>query len=95
VKTKPINALHMPDYRKGNPYQSLLQSSLKDVGVTVSFDDFPAGLFPLWQACKRHPNISVIHIHWTVELIRHICLVVKSYYFQIKVFFAGIRLLLA
>lgn len=76
----------MPDYRKGNPYQSRLQSSLKDVDVTVSYDNFPAGLFPLWQACKRHPNISVIHIHWIVELIRHIVWSSNPIIFRFKCF---------
>jgi beta-1,4-mannosyltransferase len=76
----------MPDYRKSNPYQSLLQSSLKDVGVTVSFDNFPAGFFPLWQACKRHPNISAIHIHWIVELIRHTVWLSNPIIFRLKCF---------
>jgi len=29
MKNKNIHVLHMPDYRQGNPYQNLLEASLK------------------------------------------------------------------
>ena len=56
--------LMMPDYRKDNPYQSLLSKSLELEGVDVVF---PAGyrrVFPLWRAVRLNRPIDVLHLHW-------------------------------
>lgn len=53
----------MPDFRAGNPYQSMLATALERVGATVSF---PAGYrrgFPVWRAVSQKPA-DVLHLHW-------------------------------
>ncbi len=53
----------MPDYRAGNPYQSLLAQSLEELGVSVSFaNGYRRGL-PLWRAASQS-KADLLHLHW-------------------------------
>ena len=61
----------MPDWREGNPYQSLLASALGDHNVDVTFNEMPKGIFSL----NRLPAVilanDVIHLHWVNDLLGH------------------------
>jgi glycosyltransferase involved in cell wall biosynthesis len=73
---KVKQVLQMPDYRKGNPYQILLQQTLEKEGFSCSFSHFSYSLFPLLHARlharRQHKHIDVIHIHWIVDIIKRI-----------------------
>ncbi|MCU1259356.1 MAG: glycosyl transferase group 1 [Bryobacterales bacterium] len=58
-----LHVLMMPDYRAGNPYQSMLASALETSGVKVSF---PAGYrrgLPLLRAVLQD-GARILHLHW-------------------------------
>ncbi len=59
----------VPDYRKGNPYQSLLEDALKAKGIGVLFSNYPNSSFPLLDLIKQFPDIDVLHVHWISVLI--------------------------
>jgi glycosyltransferase involved in cell wall biosynthesis len=58
-----MRVLFAPDYRSGNPYQTLLADALDARGVKVDFlSDYYRGL-PLFRGARaKKPDI--IHIHW-------------------------------
>lgn len=59
-----LKVLFVPDWSKGNPYQNLLISHLKENGVDVVLDNYPPQWFALLKLVKRHPECRIIHIHW-------------------------------
>ncbi len=59
----------VPDFREGNPYQSLLANHLSDQNVQVSFDKLPLGYFPFSELSKQHPDATIIHLHWLSPLL--------------------------
>jgi glycosyltransferase involved in cell wall biosynthesis len=64
-----VKVLCLPDWRDSNPYQSLLQRSLAELGLTVEYGDVPAGSFPLLRSWWRAGQPTVLHLHWSNELI--------------------------
>jgi beta-1,4-mannosyltransferase len=65
-----MRILMMPDYRSGNPYQSLLAEALEARGAEIYF---PAGYrrgLPLWRASRAVPGVSVLHLHWISPYLR-------------------------
>ena len=59
----------VPDFREGNPYQSLLANHLSDQDVQVSFDKLPLGYFPFSELSKQHPDATIIHLHWLSPIL--------------------------
>ena len=59
----------VPDFREGNPYQSLLANHLLQQDVEVTFDKLPLGYFPFSELCKQHPQADIIHLHWMSPLL--------------------------
>ncbi len=59
----------VPDFREGNPYQSILSENLEKLGHEVTFDKYPVGYFPFSELCKKHPDAKVIHLHWLSPLL--------------------------
>lgn len=60
----------MPDYRRDNPYQSLLTAALGQAGIEVLF---PAGYrrgFPIFRAVRDNAPINVLHLHWSEPYIQ-------------------------
>jgi glycosyltransferase involved in cell wall biosynthesis len=52
-----------PDWREGNPYQSLLARALQQEQVDVVYSDPRRGKFSLFETARR-PEINLIHLHW-------------------------------
>jgi hypothetical protein len=85
--TKKVkHVLQIPDYRKGNPYQILLQKTLEKRGFTVNFSHFSYSLFPLLHARRQHKNLDVIHIHWIVDIIKRLSWSKNPIMFYLKCF---------
>lgn len=59
--TIKIKVVHIPDGRKGNPYQELLAQGLKSNNVDVRF--IPNGFKSLLLSAFKN-NANVLHIHW-------------------------------
>jgi len=58
-----MRVLFAPDYRVGNPYQTLLADALGQYGVKVSFlSDYHRGL-PLFRGAGRSVP-DIVHVHW-------------------------------
>jgi beta-1,4-mannosyltransferase len=58
-----MSVVFAPDYRAGNPYQSLLAESLKNFGCRVSFlSDYRRGL-PLTRGITP-ASPDIFHLHW-------------------------------
>jgi len=58
-----MNVLFAPDWKSGNPYQSLLASALADLGVQVEFlSTYRRGL-PLARGVHGS-KADVMHLHW-------------------------------
>ena len=58
-----MRVLFAPDYRVGNPYQTLLADALGQYGVKVSFlSDCHRGL-PLFRGAGRSVP-DIVHVHW-------------------------------
>lgn len=82
-----MNARHVlmaPDYRKGNPYQSLLCKSLEDRKWQVAVAHFPNGLFALTRLVRQHPGTKVLHLHWLVTVIKQVAWSKNTLLFRIK-----------
>lgn len=68
----PTKIMMAPDWRRGNPYQSLLARAVEATGPQVSFGSLSRGRFALlrlWLANGRPP---VLHLHWINALIEPI-----------------------
>ena len=55
----------MPDYRKDNPYQSLLAKALAVEGVDTVFPVGYRRAFPIYRAVCDNWPIDVLHLHWS------------------------------
>lgn len=66
---KAIKSTFAPDWRKGNPYQELLASSLEAEGVAVDFQSIPPGLLALNRICAFNKQVDIIHLHWCNDLV--------------------------
>ena len=66
------DVVFLPDWRAGNPYQSLLAESLVAQGVRVGFHAMPRGLFALNRLPALVRNNKTLHLHWVNELIAHL-----------------------
>jgi beta-1,4-mannosyltransferase len=71
VHSRRRSVLHLPDWRGGNPYQSLLEEALERNGWRINFADYPPGLFPLFRAGRKH-RVGVLHLHWIHHLVEPI-----------------------
>ena len=76
--------LMMPDYRKDNPYQTLLADSLKAQGVEVVFPQGYKRAFPIYRAV-RAASAEVLHLHWLSPYLKG-----KNF---IKIFFYSLKFL--
>lgn len=62
--------LMLPDYRRDNPYQTLLARALERQGYRVCF---PAGyrrILPLFRAVRSDRATRVLHLHWTSPYLK-------------------------
>lgn len=58
-----MRVLMMPDYRGGNPYQTLLSDALRADGVDVEFARGYRRVLPIARA-MRAARAAVLHLHW-------------------------------
>jgi len=66
-----ITVLMMPDFRDGNPYQSLLSEAISDLGHQVVFARGYRRLFPLYRAVREQTApVNVLHLHWLTPYLR-------------------------
>jgi glycosyltransferase involved in cell wall biosynthesis len=66
-----LTVLMMPDFRGGNPYQSLLGKAISDLGYKVLFPNGYRRLFPLYRAVREQTApVSVLHLHWLTPYLR-------------------------
>ncbi len=66
------DVVFLPDWRAGNPYQSLLAQALVAQGVRVGFHAMPKGLFALNRLPVLVRNNKTLHLHWVNDLIAHL-----------------------
>jgi glycosyltransferase involved in cell wall biosynthesis len=59
-----------PNYTSGNPYQILLASALRALGLPVHFlNEYRRGL-PLWRGLRRVGK-AILHLHWPEHYFRY------------------------
>ena len=61
--------LFVPNWRVGNPYQSMLAAALGGQGCQVAFADYPKARLPLLRLCLENRDCGVLHLHWITELV--------------------------
>jgi beta-1,4-mannosyltransferase len=66
------DVVFLPDWRVGNPYQSLLAQALLAQGIRVSFYAMPSGLFALNRLPTWVRRNKTLHLHWVNDLIAHL-----------------------
>lgn len=59
-----------PDFRDGNPYQSLLARHLSEEEIDIIFENMPKGYFPFSELSKKTPEAKTIHLHWLSPLLQ-------------------------
>lgn len=60
-----MRILMLPDYRRDNPYQSLLVKALESKGVQVDFWYDYVVTFPIFHASVRGKTAyKIVHLHW-------------------------------
>lgn len=64
-----MEAIFVPDWSQGNPYQILLKKGLEEQGISVFIKDYPRKIFPLNRLINASPAVSVIHLHWVNSLV--------------------------
>jgi glycosyltransferase involved in cell wall biosynthesis len=66
-----LEVLMMPDFRNGNPYQSLLSKSISELGCDVSFPSGYRRVLPLYRAIRDRANsVRILHLHWLTPYLR-------------------------
>ena len=61
----------MPDFRDGNPYQSLLSNAISKLGCDVLFARGYRRVFPLYRAmCEQSSPVNILHLHWLTPYLR-------------------------
>lgn len=63
-----MKALHVPDVRDANPYQSLLAQGLESRGVDVAFAS--SHLTPVTRLLPPNRRPDVLHLHWAHPFLR-------------------------
>ena len=58
-----MKIIFIPDYRKGNSYQTSLSNSLSKQGVSVCFGN-SSGFFAVLRSVKRYWKPDILHVHW-------------------------------
>jgi beta-1,4-mannosyltransferase len=66
------DVVFLPDWRVGNPYQSLLAQALVAQGVRVGFHAMPRGFFALNRLPALVRRHKTLHLHWVNDLIAHL-----------------------
>lgn len=66
------DVVFLPDWRAGNPYQTLLAQALLAQGVQVGFHAMPRGLFALNRLPAFVRNNKTLHLHWVNDLLTHL-----------------------
>ncbi len=64
-----MRSVFLPDWRAGNPYQSLLGAALERAGVAVGYHDLPERVFGLNRLPAEVLAAEVLHLHWVNSLI--------------------------
>ncbi len=66
-----LHVLMMPDYRKDNPYQTLLAEALEHQNVRVFFPWGYRRVLPLFRmATEKQSFYQVLHLHWLTPYIK-------------------------
>lgn len=68
-QSRKMRALYLPDWRKENPYLSLLARAVSKCGVEVEFQEFQKAHFALRASVRENRPVEVVHIHWIDDLI--------------------------
>ncbi|GAC10807.1 glycosyltransferase [Paraglaciecola chathamensis] len=84
MKNNKTYAVHLPDYRNANPYQSLLASALSKEHVETTFIPFSRSLLPLTRSIKGLKNIDVVHVHWIIDILQPLMWTKSNLVFYIK-----------
>jgi len=84
----------MPDWRKGNPYQSLLGNSLERFKFSVNYKDYPnKNFFHLQKTFNKQNKVDILHLHWIHPYFDHIVWD-KKWTFYLKLFYYSLDLVL-
>ena len=60
---KQLSVVFAPDYRAGNPYQTLLAEAMKSLSVDISFLSDYRRILPLARGVRTKPS-DIFHLHW-------------------------------
>ena len=66
--TKPLLAVHLPDWSKGNPYQQLLADAITRNNWQVILHDYDKSPFSLQRTLAKYPDARILHLHWIAPL---------------------------
>lgn len=68
---RPLSVLMLPDNRKANPYQTLLEQSLAKQGIRVSFPQgYRRGLPLFREVAFTQQRYELIHLHWILPYLK-------------------------
>lgn len=84
MKNNKTYAVHLPDYRNANPYQSLLASALSKEHVETAFIPFSLSLLPLTKSIKGMKSVDVVHVHWITDILQPLMWTKSNLVFYIK-----------
>ncbi len=61
-----LKVLMLPDFRRDNPYQSLLSQGLAQEQIQVEFWSYYLNYFPILRGVlkNRTPAVDIVHLHW-------------------------------
>jgi beta-1,4-mannosyltransferase len=61
--SRQLSVLFAPDYRAGNPYQTLLAEAMRSFDVDISFLSDYRRVLPLARGVRSRPS-DILHLHW-------------------------------
>lgn len=64
-----MKILMYPDWRKGNPYQKLLEDSLKKKEVDIVFAKKNKSILPMVKMIRTYNHVDLVHIHWIDHIL--------------------------
>ena len=65
-----MKVIFIPDYKKSNPYQKLLEDTLRKKKVNVVFPiENKRRFFPISRAISTFNMVDLLHLHWISDYI--------------------------
>jgi len=80
-QSQGLRVLMVPDFRRDNPYQTLLSKALEKKGIAVDFHQGYRRVLPVFRATRENSHsFDLVHLHWISPYLKGEQIFVKGVY---------------